>query len=337
MAYNFTAVFSGPCAYVPNKVPSTIGPASTWSVILPNLQTGWTNATQQVDRHQAVVQYDPAVWTASEKPDLELTINGPGGTHKSSVFRLRATQMSFVLPGAADFKPNLVSVPDAEKKDPDKIELLSQQQLNSLVWLAPLEKLVPGFGWFGRQFESYFDGNGLPAPAGRVAGHVLLRHGTLGTHELDRANPDGLGRRLARIWDFRDPSVFAPANLFVQAVALSLALTAENLGAPEVTLRQPQRTITLTPVASGGQVSLEIKNRELENIIGLPEEPDESKVDRDFRFLYNHDQQGQEDETRYPLPHLLPISGGIGGETATCGGSGSKGFAERFKSTIAQW
>lgn len=333
MPYDLRAVFSGPCAYVPNQVPSTVGQATTWSVILPNLRAGWSNATQRVDRHYAVIQYDPAVWTASENPDVELAINGTE-SRKACLFWLEATQVTFLLPGAPTFEAKLVPVENETKRNPVKIESLSPNQLASLVWLPFLEHLENRFGWFGLENEAYFDSAGLPEPAGHVTAHVLLRHGTLGTHELDRAT---VGQRLATIWDFRDPKMTTPAERFVQAVALSIALEANALQRPpQVILKQPHRTITLLPVRAGA-VSLEIKNRELEELLGLPSEIDELAVDRDFRFLYNEDQRGLESETRYPLPHFLPTDDGVGGEGATCGGSGSKGFAERFKATIDQW
>jgi hypothetical protein len=355
MSYTFRVVFSGPCAYVPNIVEGDDpGKAKSWSVILPDIHERWPGEEKgdkvAVDAHRAVVQFPRAKFDTSAPPDIDLTVRDPdGGSRESGLFLLKGHRVTFDLPGAEylnvldqDIDLEIMASQDAV------LELLQSKDdrwRRSMKWLPAMSWLCKDLQWFGNEGVDFFrkeEGEvGFPQK-GTIAGHVLLKHGLLGTHEIDTVTTEDRPI-VPTIWEFRPYCAPVDKGNRRQALAKSVALEASNLKRPvTITLTYrpgTEKTLTLKPEHCSGEVEIEIKNRELEEIF-LPR-PDDDEIERypidlDFRYMYTQAKGYIPEWKGYLLPHLF--AGGDGGnETATCGGTKPSGFANEYQEIVNGW
>ena len=355
MSYTFRVVFSGPCAYVPNIVKGDDpGSAKSWSVILPDLHKGWTGDDDKVqaDRHLAALLYSPHDFDSDTNPDAILLVKDSYEVYQhSSLFFLTGHRITFDLPDAAGLTIEDVPLDPRTRGDQAKVlELLTKNPpdplLRSMDWLPAMSWLQQSFEWewFGyNNPDYYFRDHGLPDDGypvtGVLAAHVLLKQGTLIANEID-VRPKSTGGILPIIWEFMPLGGSTGSGFQNQALAKSIALevTMPDDKAASITLSySPDITTTLTLKNLSGTRSIEIKNRELEEIF-LPGryEYEPQQIDLDFRYLYSHASLYDPKYLRYPLPHLL-YGTGAGNETGTCGGNRFSGFATGFGAVIGNW
>jgi hypothetical protein len=341
--YTFRVVSSGPCAYVPNTVKSVGGNAASWSVILPNLKNGYEGDDDGIpaDRHRAALIYSPDDFDVNANPDAILSVQNKRNIYKfTTLFFLDGHRVTFELPGADDLTIEDVEIDKDVRSDPDKIKELIRNKdalLRSMDWLPAMKWLRSDLQWFGsRSPADYFleeaDRRGYPN-RDRVAAHILLKNGKLGTDQLDMIGD------FPTIWQFQRHKPLGKV-LRTQALANSIALEVKM---PEdqrakVTITYPpdvKKILTLKKDKLTGTRSIEIKNRELEAIF-LPEGLEvEHPVDFDFRYLYGHGEGYRRSDWNFPLPHELTRGGG--NEVGTCGGHGFSGFADSFSDVLKLW
>ncbi len=363
MPYTFRVIFSGPCAYVPNRVEGDSRVAKSWSVILPNLSKRWPvkadgEATDEktadgisVDPHLAVLQFDETAFVVEEgglgdgnnrrrSPDVRLGLRRSDESYaESSLYLLDGWRVHFEIPDAPELGLANAEVGDDLLGDKDRILRLPEEQRRSLVWLPALSWLRPGVEHFGRADRTYFGTDAYPKK-GTVAGHVLLTHGELATAEIDSVVPVNQPRE-ATIWEFR-PRDNEGYGGRCQAVARRVMLEATWLEKPVTVVLSPsakrQFRLKLKAARSTGVVEIEIKNRELEEIFlpGGSENDLEVDLDEDFRYLYSHIKGYDPLAKDYLLPHRVK-GGGAGNNSATCGGKQGSGFSRELAYAVCQW
>lgn len=356
MSYTFRVVFSGPCAYVPNIVEGDDpGNAKSWSVILPDIHKRWPGEENgdkvAVDPHRAVVQFPKAKFDTSEPPDIDLIVQDPDeGPRESGLFLLKGHRVTFDLPGAEDLNVLDQDIDLGVMASQDAVlELLQSRDdrwRRSMKWLPAMSWLFKDLQWFGKEGVHFFRKEkgevGFPQK-GTIAGHVLLKHGALGTHEIDTVVTDDRPV-VPTIWEFRPYGESDNEKNRRQALAKSIALEARDLEKPAtITLTYrpgTQKVLTLKPEYCQGEVEIEIKNRELEEIF-LPHPDDDEvepyQVDLDFRYMYTRAKGYIPEWKGYPLPHLSAGADEGGNETATCGGVKPSGFASAYKEIVSNW
>lgn len=354
--YTFRVIFSGPCAYVPNRVEGG-GQAASWSVILPNLRERWPGDADglSIDPHLAVLQFDETAFHRLREvdgqgkeidpppPDVRLgRLDRRDNTYEeSALYELEGMRITLDIPDAAPFRPASGVVLPLELKDRERILGLPDEKRRSLAWLPSLSWLRPQAAHFGRYDPAeYFDpGNDYYPNKARTAAHVVLTKGELATAEIDTQLTQN-GRR-PTIWEFRPYQDQAYQNARRQAVARKLMLEASILDDPvtvTIATGQNQRIrLQLKAARRSGVVTIEIKNRELEEIFRPGgREASVVEVDEDFRYLYSHAYSYEPDATDYLLPHLVEYQD-AGNDSATCGGTGFSGFSKKLENAVRAW
>lgn len=350
MPYTFRVVFSGPCAYLPNLVEGEKGPATSWSVVLPYLKNGWSGEENgdgtSADRHLGVVQFSEALFQTSEPPDIRLAVRDEEARsyQQSSLFLLNGHQITFDLPGAETLKVVEQEIDPKVMSDQKAVQQLlkdSDARMRSMSWLPAMSWLRKELQWFGRDGITFFQDNGFPQK-NTLAGHVLLKQGSLIANEIDTVPEEGSNTTVPTIWEFRPPP-YTDANdkNHRQALAKSIALEVEGLEKPvTITIAfspDVKKTLTLKAVPATGVVEIQIKNRELEEIfLSDSGEFEQHPVDLDFRYMYTQAQGYDPNAKDYPLPCLYAASGG-GNERGTCGGHRFSGYSKGHQAAVNSW
>ncbi|MFY9823073.1 MAG: hypothetical protein WAM82_16950 [Thermoanaerobaculia bacterium] len=346
MSYTFRVVFSGPCAYLPNIVEGDEGPATSWSVVLPYMKNRWPGERDgdkiSVDSHLAVVQFSEAQFQTSVPPDIRLAVRNDEDERyqESGLYLLDGHRITFDLPGAETLKVVEQKIDPKVMSDQDAVlELLknADPKTKSMSWLPAMSWLRKNLQWFGRDGIAFFQ-NGFPQK-GTLAGHVLLKQGSLVAHEIDTV-PKNDGTMVPTIWEFRPPGTRSNDKNPRQALAKSIALEVNELKKPvTVTIAfspDVKKTLTLKAKSCKGVVEIQIKNRELEEIfLSDSGEFESHPVDLDFRYMYTQ-AQGYDPKAKYPLPCLFE-GGDAGNERGTCGGHRFSGYSKAQQATVKSW
>jgi hypothetical protein len=205
-------------------------------------------------------------------------------------------------------------------------------------WLPAMSWLRQKLQWFGFDSTRYFEpAHGYPQ-AKTLAAHVLLKKGTLIANELDTIPLDS--DLAPTIWEFMPHNATPGSGSRNQALAKSIALEVSMTDPVSIIIASSpseKSTITLKNDKLTGIRSIEIKNRELEEIF-VPDgfEFERPMVDLDFRYMYKHAAGYDPKLLDYPLPYLLKGGGG-GNEVGTCGGNRFSGFSKTLKDNVESW
>ena len=101
MAYTFRMVLSGPTAYVPNRLVTVGGSASSWSAIMPFLDVGATVGGVKLAPHFSVLQFATSQFETSHTPDLRFRLgNGP----EIGLFLLKGDRVRIRAAGSQAFE-----------------------------------------------------------------------------------------------------------------------------------------------------------------------------------------------------------------------------------------
>ncbi len=324
---NFQIVFSGVCAYVPNRLADDPAPAPSWSALLPEASEGLTVNDVTLTPHYSVLQFPTDLFEVDE--DLITLRFRKDGGREFGLIQLSGHQIRIETGAPKPFNPVFIEIDQATLEDPS---LATEQQKTSLKWLPAMEDLLPGSGVFGNNNESFFKG---PLPTqGDIAAHVIIDQGDLMTYSLI---PDLAATPTERpsIWGFHvSPNDPLKAK---QAVAHAIALRIDPLTVPLAIHLfkdgQDPRVLRFKDDAVGEEtVTIEIKNREMDEVLRFAEgKIPVGTVDIDFKALYML--SGMEQEP-CPLPFMAK-EGGLGCLRTTCGGGGFKGFASNLKGALA--
>jgi hypothetical protein len=336
MADILRVVFSGPCAYVPNIVEGVEGAAASWSVLLPNLSRGWSGDKDGIraDRHLAVLSYNPSNFKSSGgDPDIKIKSLDAQLMYKEyDVFLLDSCQVTFDASAALTVDKSSI---EGVREYPEKVSALlanNDPLLRSMEWLPSMNWLRSRLQWFGsREPDYYFDERGRPnSRNSALSAHVLVKAGNLVAGNLDVTS-----KGQPTIWAFRPYQ--APEGMRERKQALAGSVVLELPLQTVVTVKYPEQEVKITSVQTSGDVTLEIKNREAEEIL-MPDtfEFEPQGVDFDFRYLYTHGKHYDPDCLCYPVP-LQVYPGGGGNQAGTCGGNQFQGFSVGFESKIDKW
>lgn len=320
-------LFSGPCAYVPNRIVTDPQPAApSWSAIFPDVTRGLSVGGAELMPHYTVLQFFTDLFHFDDEI-VDLRFRKKGGREFALVL-LSGHQIRIETGESTPFRPVL------EPLDEQTLATgrpATQQQRDSLAWLPFLEDLFPGAGVLGNDDNDYFDG-AFPVE-GNLGAHVLLEQGELVTHSLtpDLAPPN----QQPSIWDFRVPPE-GPV-LRRQAVAHTVALRIDPLTPPlsiRLTKGGTSRLISLREGVEESPLTIEIKNREMDEILRIAQgQIAEGTLDIDFKALYMF-------SGKHMAPCPLPVlfrAGGLGCLRTTCGGGGFVAFSESLADTLARF
>ncbi|HEX5720083.1 MAG TPA: hypothetical protein VF179_28260 [Thermoanaerobaculia bacterium] len=297
MAYTLRVLFSGLCAFVPNKPFDQLNdPPTEVTVLLQNLlrpkpltlslptagpideeieesvtaaSDDGSNGSNFLEPHFPVLELDLCdVHPQSlRKPDLRREETGKGGCF------LFGEEISFDLNLKKGQKRRL-RIPDDPTFHPRGQQAEETRfDKESLYWLARLDKASPG---------NFVDPELLTEPLSLVGNPPILTRLKL-THGFLRVS-----KLSDKVCEFHPPD---PQRPYRQKIATELALDIEGITGPVVIVgRDPngvEKRLTLTPVKSPGLVEIRIQNRELDSLLGIPNllmPPDEKP---DFEVFYS--------------------------------------------------
>ncbi len=332
MPYTFRMVFSGLCAFVPNRLASDGAPASSWSVLIPELSRsrriirpvpeGGNDRRIQIPPHFPSIVFPRRFLDQSTKPTT-LFFRRPM-EEESGVALLDSERLLIRFPEQArqrDLKPDL------RPREADLPDFA--QGPWSLRWLIAMEEMLAGAGEV--QTQDLF--SGLRPQEGTLAGHILLDDGILHTHSF--AEP---GRNVA-LWRFEDPEdAGGPAQGDGRPVAYTVALEIPDAEGPvELRFEKPDAFVTrrqslmLAPDPEVSEIEVTLNNREFEEVVGLGDGTfGQGSFDRDVEI--HHTLSAQAGAVGRRLPRLAGAfpEGGLGGERLTCGEVEFTGFDGDF-------
>lgn len=336
MSYTFRIVFSGPCAFVPNRLSGDENPASSWSVLIPELTRGRTivRPTAEGESRIAIPPHFPAVvfprrLLASGTKSTALFFRRPPG-EEFGVALLDSERLVIRFP---EQNRNRQLRPSLEPRQGDRPDFEAGRW--SLQWTIPIEDLLAGAGEV--RSRDVFD-NGAPQQ-GSLAGHVLLDDGDLYTHSFSE-----VGGRVS-LWAFGDPE--RPDEELPQAgrpVSYTVALDIPDAeGTVELRFEKPSvlGTITqrlfLNPDPESPDIEVLLSHRELEEVVGLGNvTPADGEFDRDYEAHYTLSAQAEAQGRRLPrlVGTISPF--GFGGHRLTCGTSLFEGFDAEFEAVLEE-
>lgn len=332
--YTFRIVFSGPGAFVPNKIAGSGGSATSWSLVMPQLDHERQIGRYRIRSHYSVVQYPSGILDPGGPVDLTFT-----NLQKESfeLVRLNGHQVRIRTVKAA---PLIIEPEDLPKDVLDFSIPPSLDQLKALAWIPSTERTCSGAGTFGPLPTGFFNlANGFPNE-GDTAAHVIIDKGNLMTLTLGPPGTDPAKGKL-RLWDFKLPGTKDAE--FTQGVAFSTALVLRDLTDPiEIVLATSagSRSLKISAATQANPpeiIEVEIKTREMDEVVGFDDSTlQEGEADQDFRVvhLFSNSQN-----KRCLLPHLsskVPF-GGLGTIRATCGCARFAGFHKRYNKALQLW
>lgn len=282
MSYTFRVLFSGLCAFVPDKPFDQLNdPPTEVTVLLQNLlrpkpltlslteQPGESEPPNFLEPHFPLLEFDLSDLhpQSHRKPDLSRTDTGKGGCF------LFGEEVSFDLNLKKGQKRRL-RIPDNPRFQPARQqEEETRFDRESLYWLARLDKASPGNFVEPSLLTSPLSLDGEPA----VLTRLKLTHGFLRVSQLSD-----------KVCEFHPPD---PQRPYRQKIATELALDIEGVTGPVVVVgRDPERMerrLTLTPVKSPGLVEIRIQNRELDSLLAIPETLLPPSEKPDFEVFYH--------------------------------------------------
>lgn len=323
----FEMIFSGPCAYVPNRLAGDPDPAPSWSAILPDASLGMTVGEVEIAPHYTVLKIpDDLFELTGDIGTLEILRFQKDDGPMFAAIRLKGHEVRIETGNPVQFEPVFIDLPQEVLEDPS---LATPAQMESLNWLPAIEELLPGAGTVGNADEVFFE-NTLPTE-GNIAARVILDQGRLVTHSL---LPDTApANEPPSIWGFR--AFPGHPSIATQAVAHAVTLQIDPLTAPLIIhLADADHAVEITlkkGLPADQEVSVEVKNREMDEIVQFADgEIEVDSVDRDFKSLYLF--SGMEQESG-PLP-FLRRGGGVGSLRTTCGGARFEGFGDEIAAAL---
>jgi hypothetical protein len=275
MSYTFRVLFSGLCAFVPER-PFATGDPGAVTVLLPNvlnpraLKNKASNETDVdvLNPHFPLVSFDLADLhpQSPRKADLRRKDTGRGAC------LLLGEEFSFILRNApaaqqAVAAPPAVAVASFDPQaDPQNL-----RDESSLFWLARLGQANPG-AIVDRALLDFSKDMNLE----KVIARARLTQGALRVSQ--RSEKD---------------CTFEPAGNghpdITQRIATELALDFEGVegNVVIVTRGKAQRSITLSPVARPDLVEVRIQNIEIDDFLGIPLNLRNKKEVPDFEVFYD--------------------------------------------------
>lgn len=295
MSYTFRVLFSGLCAFVPNKpFEQEDGPPLEVTVLLQNLlrpaSLVGSPDGDALDPHFPSLEFDLADLhpLSPRKPDLRREDNGKGAC------LLFGEDISFdlALPEGVERK---LSIPATKQPETDLKQSTPENQ-DSLFWLARLEKAAP---------DQFVDPKLLDGPllGGEklVLARLKLDHGFLRVSRLSE-----------RVCSFIPVDGVEP---YEQQIATELALDIDGVEGPtSIVLRAPdglERVLMLSPVRRSRLLEIRIQNREIDDLLGIPRSLLPERELADFQVHYNlvsSADQIQKTRRRFPKQPGQPLS-----------------------------
>lgn len=274
MAYTLRVLFSGLCAFVPNKPFDQLDdPPTEVTVLLRNLlrPVPLENSPEGValDPHYPLVEFDLADLhpLSPRKPDLRRDDTGRGAC------LLFGQEISFDLGLPEDEERKLTTPSDPERQPAQGDTRSTPNNQDSLYWLAKIKKASPDHFVASR----FIDDPLTLEEETEILARLKLTHGFL---------------RASKLSD--QVCTFEPANgndHYEQQIATELALDIQGVEGPAViVLRAPdgsERNLMLSPVRRSGLLEIRIQNREIDDLLGIPKALLPPREMSDFQVFYD--------------------------------------------------
>jgi hypothetical protein len=253
MAFNFRVFFSGICAFVPTPDGSFDDPANrsgffkSVTIVLFNMRRAKAVAGGKArDSHLARLELDRTQnWTGNRDPDLIALRIG------KNVFALERERVSFRFTGAA-MKPkgieivNFDTVPPPNLQEPPK----GAPEERFFWWVPKMERVVPG--------SDKMRGRFLQDLAQEVIGWVELTQGSFAV-----APPLS-----EKVMDFKP--INGRTVKLRQKIAPRISVEVSRVDSVEIVFHAVDSSVkkTLSLAGAQGNVDVEIRNRELDHLLG---------------------------------------------------------------------
>ncbi len=288
MAYTLRVLFSGLCAFVPNKPFDSLEKPTEVVVLLQNLirpeplsiSTTAEDEVVVLDPHFPMLEFDLSDLHPQSPRKPDLLANGKGAC------LLYGEELSFDLNLPVDAEELRVPAvwPQAGQT------LATSDDNESLYWLTRLDKASPG-GFVNPnhidldQKLSFKDG----AP---ILARMKLTQGYLRVSKLSE-----------HVCTF-DPQEENDTP-YAQQIATELALDIKGVDGPAVIvirgLDGTERSLTLNPVKRASVVEVRIQNREIDDFMGVPDDLRPVRQVSDYEVFYQLvDQPHQGIRRRFP-------------------------------------
>jgi hypothetical protein len=298
MSYTLRVLFSGLCAFVPNRPFDQLDdPPTQVTVLLPNLlkpeplDTNSPSGTT-LDPHYPLLGFDLSDLhpQSQRKPDLSREATGKGAC------LLYGEEISLELntPGNGHSKITIPSRPEAQPQANQVKATLADQ--DSLYWLSRLDKATP---------NHFVNPKLLTIPLSQEDNPTLLARMKLDQGFLRASRLSEL------VCDFHG------ANGYVQQIATELALDITGVEGPSaIILRSAdgrERSLTLTPVRRPGLIEIRIANLELDDFLGIPERMFPIRELADYQVFYKlvQAQSGTVAPALRSFPKQQPVIPGV--------------------------
>lgn len=271
MSYTFRVLFSGLCAFVPNKPFEQLqDPPDEVTVLLRNLlRPDLLTNEVALEPHFPLVQFDLADLhpQSPRRPDLRREETG-----KAACF-LFGEEIVFDLSLPKGTARKLKTPTELEKQPRVGQTESTPQDRESLYWLAKLEKASPNHFVDPEVLTTALSLAGEPP----IIARLKLDHGFFRVSRLSE-----------QVCHF-EPS--SGNDRYEQQIATELALDIEGVEGPVlILLRAPdgtERTLMLSPVRRSGLVEIRIQNRELDDFLGIPKGLLPPREVADFEVFYD--------------------------------------------------
>ncbi len=270
MSYTLRVLFSGLCAFVPNRPFDDFDtPPTEVTVLLQNLLNPQSLSTVVdsgvLEPHYPMVEFDLCDLhpQSPRRADLERTELGKGAC------MLIGEEISF------DMNQKVrkgLRLPGRDRQPDDRQEQATSRDEDSLRWLARIDKA---------------------SPAALLDPKVLTQALSLkeDTAILARLRIDEgflrVSKRSEKVCEFHP---LDPSNPYRQQIALEMALDFESVEGPVVLVgRDPkgkEQRLVLSPVKSPQLLEIRIQNREIGRLLGVPEELMPVQEVADFEVFY---------------------------------------------------
>jgi hypothetical protein len=271
MSYTLRVLFSGLCAFVPNRPFDRLeDPPTQVTVLLPNLlkpQPLDTNSPSgnTLEPHFPLLGFDLSDLhpQSQRKPDLWREASGKGAC------LLYGEEISLELNIPSNGHSKLTIPTRSENQPKEKQEEATPTDRESLYWLSRLDRATPKHFVIPTLLTDSLSQEDNPPLLARMR----LEQGFLRVSKLSE--------RVCR---------FDGSNGYIQQIATELALDIPGVEGPAaIVLRGSdgtERSLTLTPVRKPGVVEIRIENRELDDLLGIPQEMFPPRELADYQVFY---------------------------------------------------
>jgi hypothetical protein len=305
MAFDFRIVFSGICAFVPSPngsfddLTKKTGFFNSVNVVLPDMISAQALSKDDVrEGHLPTLELDRSHgWKGDRDPDLV----APKRADRRDIYLLGKERVSFEFEGGT---PGGIEVHNFET--PPEHTAPAEGEETFFWWVPKMERVVEGSHLLSDKFLTEKLVDGVSTLVKVKQGLLSVPPGSISTREIEFLPIDGKGGGIH------------------QRIAFRIALEVKQVTSVKIDFQTQlpdgsEETRTLSLAGAEGLIEIAIKNREVEDLLGLKPKPKQaSKGDVDFHAYYDLSSDGAAAQPLVPFDVKLP--GGIGDVSFKIGG-----------------